>query len=300
MANLYVIAGHGHGDSGACGNGYQEAERVRALARRIKELGGSAVTLHPFSDNAYASGAVNRINVHGAQVVELHMDSGAAGARGAHVIYKGTLKPDKYDRALAGALSAIFPGRAYKLVGRNNLANINRAANRGIAYRLVENGFISNAKDVRIFNSRIDDIARVYLSVFGITAGSAPAVSAPAPSKPAPSSGIAVDGWWGPNTTKALQRHFGTPVDGVVSSQYAGNRGILKACSNGFEWVNNPKGSMLIIKLQKALGVEADGILGANTINALERHYGFNADGFLGGPSNTVKSMQKALNAGKF
>ena len=32
MVKLYVIAGHGAGDSGAVGNGYQEAERVRVLA----------------------------------------------------------------------------------------------------------------------------------------------------------------------------------------------------------------------------------------------------------------------------
>ena len=45
MAKLFVIAGHGAGDPGACGNGYQEAERVRALAKRIKEFGGNSVML---------------------------------------------------------------------------------------------------------------------------------------------------------------------------------------------------------------------------------------------------------------
>lgn len=115
-----------------------------------------------------------------------------------------------------------------------------------------------------------------------------------------PSGKIAVDGYWGPATTQALQRHFGTPVDGVVSSQYAGNRSILNACTGGFEWVRNPKGSQLVTKMQRALGVYADGILGAQTINALERHYGFNADGYLGAQSNTVRKMQEALNAGRF
>lgn len=119
--------------------------------------------------------------------------------------------------------------------------------------------------------------------------------------KPSPSTGkIAEDGYWGPATTKALQRHFGTPIDGVVSSQYAGNRNILKACTGGFGWVKNPRGSQLVTKMQRALGVNADGILGAQTINALERHFGFNPDGYLGAPSNTVKKMQQALNSGKF
>lgn len=116
----------------------------------------------------------------------------------------------------------------------------------------------------------------------------------------APAGKIAVDGYWGPDTTRALQRHFGTPVDGVVSSQYTGNRHILKACTGGFEWVNNAHGSTVVTAMQKALVVGADGIIGAQTVNALERHFGYDPDGYLGAPSNTVKRMQEALNAGRF
>ncbi|WP_298626434.1 SH3 domain-containing protein, partial [uncultured Senegalimassilia sp.] len=49
-----------------------------------------------------------------------------------------------------------------------------RAARRGINYRLVENGFIDSDVDLAYFNEHVDDIARVYLEVFGITASSAP------------------------------------------------------------------------------------------------------------------------------
>lgn len=115
-----------------------------------------------------------------------------------------------------------------------------------------------------------------------------------------PAGRVHVDGFWGAETTLGLQDILGTTRDGVVSSQEVQNRGILKACTGGWQWVKHPVGSQLITKMQKLLGVEADGIVGAKTINALERHYGFNADGFLGSPSNTVKSMQKAINAGKF
>ena len=45
MAKLFVICGHGAGDPGCCAGGYTEAERVRALGQRIKELGGSEVEL---------------------------------------------------------------------------------------------------------------------------------------------------------------------------------------------------------------------------------------------------------------
>lgn len=53
MAKLFLIAGHGAGDPGACGNGYTEAERVRVLAERIKVLGGGNVMLADTSRNWY-------------------------------------------------------------------------------------------------------------------------------------------------------------------------------------------------------------------------------------------------------
>ena len=43
MANLYIIAGHGAGDSGACGHGFTEAERVRALAYEMAKLPGTVL-----------------------------------------------------------------------------------------------------------------------------------------------------------------------------------------------------------------------------------------------------------------
>lgn len=174
MVKLFVICGHGAGDPGADGGGYTEAERVRALGARIKALGGSEVELGDTSRNWYRDGGISRLETS-APVVELHMDaSGVPGAHGAHVIIKKGFEPDEYDRALADKLSAMMPGRADKLVKVSNLANVNRAARRGINYRLVENGFIDSDADLAYFNSHVDDIARVYLEVFGIAASSAP------------------------------------------------------------------------------------------------------------------------------
>ena len=97
------------------------------------------------------------------------MDSGASSARGGHVIIQsGIGGPDKYDRALANAVSSIFPGRAIKIVERNDLANPARAAAKGYPYRLVENGFISHSTDRNIFNANIDRLAKAYCESFGI------------------------------------------------------------------------------------------------------------------------------------
>ena len=175
MAKLFVICGHGAGDPGADGGGYTEAERVRTLGRRIKELGGDAVELGDISRNWYRDDGISRLETS-APVVELHMDaSGVPGAHGAHVVIKSGFEADEYDRALADRLSAMMPGRAEKIVHHSELANVNRAARRGINYRLVENGFIDSDVDLAYFNEHLDDIARVYLEVFGISASGAPA-----------------------------------------------------------------------------------------------------------------------------
>lgn len=173
---LFVIPGHGAGDPGACGHGYSEAERVRALAKRIKALGGSSVTLADFARNYYEDGGISRLDLPAdTQIVELHMDSGPAEARGGHVIIQaGIGGADKYDKALAASISRIFPGRSENLVERDDLANPARAAAMGYGYRLIEHGFISNEGDVYTFNTKMDDIARAYLAAFGIKSTAAP------------------------------------------------------------------------------------------------------------------------------
>ncbi len=169
MPKLFVIAGHGAGDSGAVGNGFTEAERVRALAQRIKALGGNNVMLGDVNRDYYADNGISTLNIPtDYEIVELHMDAGNAAARGGHVIINGGFTADSYDNALAAMLKDILPGRANMIVGRNDLANPARAAAKGYGYRLVEFGFITNATDVSIFNSKMDEIARGVLKAFGI------------------------------------------------------------------------------------------------------------------------------------
>lgn len=169
MAHLFLICGHGAGDSGAVGNGYQEQERVRTLGKKIKEFGGDYVTLGDISKNWYKTAGINTLTIpKDWQILELHMDSGASSARGGHVIIKQGMSADKYDKALAKMLEEMLPGRSKMIVGRNDLANVNRSASKGYGYRLVEFGFISNANDVKIFNTKMDEIAKRVLKSFDI------------------------------------------------------------------------------------------------------------------------------------
>lgn len=189
MAKLFVIAGHGAGDSGACSGGYSEADLVRRLASRLKALGGSEVQVGDTNVNWYASNYISKGHCpKGVPVIELHMDSASASARGGHVIIKKGYSADAYDNALASFIGSFFPGRSNKIVGRSDLANPNRAAKMGVNYRLVECGFISNSGDRNKFINQMDDLARGILKAFGITGSSSGSGGGSA----APSSGYVV------------------------------------------------------------------------------------------------------------
>lgn len=302
MTKLFVIAGHGAGDPGACGNGYSEAERVRALANKIKAYGGDYVLLGDTSRNWYADKGLSRLAISKSyQILELHMDSGAASARGAHVIINGKYQADQYDIALAKFISGMFPGRANTIVGRTDLANPNRAAARGYSYRLMECGFISNATDVSIFNSRIDDIAKGILNAFGITSFNVE-VETPAPTiKPTTPNGpgkIMIDGSWGCETTKKAQQVFGTVRDGIISNQPASNKKYLPNAYTGswqFKDSSYSAGSSLIRAIQKKIGATVDGWFGPNSVKKLQAFLGVTQDSYMG--PVTVKAFQTWLNS---
>ena len=88
---------------------------------------------------------------------------------------------------------------------------------------------------------------------------------------------LKVDGYWGPATTRALQRYFHTPEDGVIS-----------------------KPSMVIKAIQGRVGAKQDGYRGPETIRKMQKHFGTPQDGVISLPSMMVKEMQRQLNQGKF
>ena len=113
---------------------------------------------------------------------------------------------------------------------------------------------------------------------------------------------LAVDGYWGTATTRRLQEVLGTPVDGVVSKQSAAWKKVNTALVSGWDWVPEAEavGSSLIRTVQQVVGTEADGLIGANTIRAIQRHFGVAEDGSFAEGAVGIVQMQKALNAGKF
>lgn len=323
MAKIFIIAGHGAGDPGACGNNYTEAERVRALTARIKHFGGSNVMVGDTNRNWYADKGINTLTISKEyQILELHMDSGPSSARGGHVIIHGKYKADTYDTALAKFISTILPGRSSSLVGRTDLANVNRAAAKGYGYRLMECGFISNSADVSIFNTKMDEIAKGILAAFGITSTTTTTKkdtskttttttttkkdTSKTTTTTAKKDTLSVDGKWGVATTTKAQKVFKTTVDGVISYQPKANKVYLPnayTTSWKFYVTGYEKGSSLIRAIQKWCGLTGnavDGFFGPASVKAFQKklsslkYYTGKIDGAMG-PA-TVKAFQTYLN----
>lgn len=88
---------------------------------------------------------------------------------------------------------------------------------------------------------------------------------------------LKIDGYMGIETIKAMQRYFGTTVDGVLS-----------------------KPSLVIRKLQALLKVKVDGYLGKVSITAMQKRFGMKyKDGVISKPSAVIKELQRRLNRGK-
>jgi N-acetylmuramoyl-L-alanine amidase len=155
---------------------------------------------------------------------------------------------------------------------------------------LIEHAFMTNRVEAELLKndefrrkcatSNVNQIA----SYFGLvkkdgTSTPSPTVSiqpSVAPTKSNSSSVLIVDGYMGVQTIKALQKYFGTPIDGIIS-----------------------KPSLLVKAIQKKVGAKVDGILGVKTISALQRYLGTPVDGKISSPSLMVKELQRRLNKGK-
>lgn len=115
--------------------------------------------------------------------------------------------------------------------------------------------------------------------------------------KPQTTNKLAVDGYWGPATTRALQRHYGTTVDGKITGQ-PNNRSIRNIPSA----TTSSTGSLLVRAMQRDVGTIVDGKISAPSlmIRALQKRLGTPQDGIVSKPSLMVKEMQRRLNNGTF
>jgi|GEM_PF-904791 len=119
----------------------------------------------------------------------------------------------------------------------------------------------------------------------------------PKPQPTTPKANLVIDGLWGPETTKALQKILGTTVDGVISGQY---KNQITTAIPSVQFGPPYTGSQVIRALQKKLGVKVDGFIGPETVRALQKFLGTPVDGVISKPSLMVMELQRRLNANNF
>lgn len=165
-----------------------------------------------------------------------------------------------------------------------------------------EFGFHTNLEDCNKYIHTPDifgkAIAKGICKHYGVTFKD---IVAPAPT-PAKKGVLVVDGDWGQNTTKYLQKLLGTPQDGIISNQLNSCKKYLPAANTG-SWKFGPipyGGSAMVKKMQATIGATADGYAGEGTVKALQaflKRKGYNPgaiDGIMG--TNTVKALQMYIN----
>lgn len=114
---------------------------------------------------------------------------------------------------------------------------------------------------------------------------------------------IPESGRWGTATTRRLQEVLGVPADGLVISQNAHWQLQNPGLTSGWEWIseNIASGAPVIREMQKRLSTTPDGLIGPDTIKAMQTHFqtAF-VDGVLSEKSLVITALQKSLNAGHF
>ncbi|GAA5416185.1 hypothetical protein Pryu01_01217 [Paraliobacillus ryukyuensis] len=136
------------------------------------------------------------------------------------------------------------------------------------------------------------------LSLAQLRAGKKPNLggTASAPFKGKGGANLKVDGYWGSKTTRALQYALGTTEDGYMSDQV--HNQATDAITSGIKFGDGKDGSIVIHALQRKIGSKADGLLGPNTVGALQKYLGTPYDKKISEPSTMVKELQRRLNKG--
>lgn len=177
MGKHLIVAGHGGNDPGAIGNGTNERDFTRKyyvdqIAKYINNTKGHSAVVYDKRQNMYLD-TYNGGGMYWAKkqgfdtVTEIHEDAATASATGGHVIVYNGFTPDGIDLGMRDSIQK-YVGTRYShkghsgISGRNNLLQVNVAAQIGVNYRLVELGFITNARDFANFKNNNEAIAKDF------------------------------------------------------------------------------------------------------------------------------------------
>ena len=166
---ILLICGHGAGDPGAIGNGYEEAALVRELAPKLKNIlsNYAEITLFDPNKNMYKHLKSNSFNFKEFDYVfEWHFNAcvndktGNGKTTGTEILVHELEKGISVEQLIVNNIAKLgFTNRGVKR--RTNLQNMNVCKKKqGVSYALLETCFIDDFDDISLYNLKKDDIIR--------------------------------------------------------------------------------------------------------------------------------------------
>lgn len=202
-----MFKGHGQGDSGAVGNGYQEHERVSKLVDKVCALlTPKGLKIH-IGINNYLNVFVKSNTYSRHFAFSFHLNSSVdPSAIGSEIIVPMKEKEFTMEVEILKGLEDLgFSNRGLKSRDYNSeswyqrtngqalgmtdyYGEIREAWNRGVSLSIIEFAFISNANDIKRFNDNMDKIALIVANAI-LRYCDMPTISAPKPPTPNPPAG---------------------------------------------------------------------------------------------------------------
>lgn len=164
---ILLMAGHGNGDPGAVGNGYQEAVLVREIVPilRDKLKAYADVTIFDMGENPYKYLKSNSFNFKEFDyVLEVHFNAhkketvSNGKTMGVEILVHTTEKGTRVENAILSNITALgFTNRGVKR--RSDLRNMNICKGKqGVSYALIETCFIDDIDDMALYNAKKDEV----------------------------------------------------------------------------------------------------------------------------------------------
>lgn len=276
---ILIIAGHGAGDSGACGCGYKEADLTRKAASILEgklDAYDCKVTRYPSARDCYQDnkrGVMQTSFSSYGLVIEIHFNSYNGSAHGCEVLYRPARMRNLAAKVSAAIAEEGFFNRGAKQ--RTDLMNMNTCYRNGVPYILIETAFIDNKADMTRYAKEVYDVwgnvakavCKYYVIEKLASAGKPVETSKTSTSKKKPAK----------STKKGYTETFPSlPTKGYLAR---GDKGVqvgrLQAFLNwygkyGLERDNSfgPATEKAVKAFQKKEGLEVDGFFGPASLKA--------------------------------
>lgn len=177
------LRGHGNGDSGAVGNGYKEVDLAQQFVDRINVLvrnKGVTVLTNTYYQNNFEICVLNGHNITKHFGYELHLNSGDETSNGIEIIVPSKEKYLSSEKSMidkickeTGLTNRGLKSRNYDTgqfffredgepqTFTDYYKTIRDAWSRGVSLSIIELGFISNARDVKILLEKKEVICKI-------------------------------------------------------------------------------------------------------------------------------------------